>query len=156
MLDHKYNDRLNNLVDDMMVQFPRIASKLIIATRAKKAPVSSDIQARLLEGLIAGPMKPSEISRVHCISKPNVTTLISKLIENGLAERSHDEKDRRVIYITITDKGKQIAYRRRKIVKEYMSKIFDRLDKDEIEDTFVAVEAYRDILIRFNDIMSLM
>jgi len=156
MLDHKYNDRLNNLVDDMMVQLPRIARKMIIATRAKKAPVSSDIQARLLEGLIAGPMKPSEISRVHCISKPNVTTLISKLIENGLAERSHDEKDRRVIYITITDKGKQIAYRRRKIVKEYMSKIFDRLDKDEIEDTFVAVEAYRDILIRFNDIMSLM
>lgn len=156
MLDQKYNDRLNNLVDDMMVQFPRIARKLIIATRAKKAPVSSDIQARLLEGLITGPMKPSEISRVHCISKPNVTTLISKLIESGLAERSHDEKDRRVIYINITDKGKKIAYRRRKIVKEYMSKIFDQLGEDEIEDTFVAVEAYRDILVRFNDIISLM
>ncbi|MFA5065890.1 MAG: MarR family transcriptional regulator [Dehalococcoidia bacterium] len=156
MLDQKYNDRLNNLVDDMMVQFPRIARKMIIATRAKKAPVSSDIQLRLLEGLIAGPMKPSEISRIHCISKPNVTTLISKLIENGLAERSHDEKDRRVIYINITEKGKKVAYRRRKIVKEYMSKIFDQLDEDEIEDTFAAVEAYRDILVRFNDIISLM
>jgi len=101
-------------------------------------------------------MKPSEISRIHCISKPNVTTLISKLIENGLAERSHDEKDRRVIYINITEKGKKVAYRRRKIVKEYMSKIFDQLDEDEIEDTFAAVEAYRDILVRFNDIISLM
>jgi len=136
-----------------MVQFPRITRKMLIATRAKKAPVSSDIQVRLLEGLMTGPMKPSEISHVHCISKPNVTTLISKLIENGFALRSHDEKDRRVIYISITEKGKKIVYRRRKIVKDYVMKIFDKWDKDEIEDTFKAVEAYRDILVRFNDIM---
>jgi DNA-binding MarR family transcriptional regulator len=153
MLDHKYNDRLNNIVDDMMVQFPRIARKMIIATRAKNMPVSSDIQVRLLEGLMTGPMKPSEISSVHCISRPNVTTLITKLIENGLVERSHDEKDRRVIHINITEKGKKIAYRRRKVVKEYMLKIFNQLNEDEIENTFAAVEAYRDILVRFNDII---
>ncbi len=153
MLDHEYNARLNNLIDDLMVLFPRLFRKTLIATKVKTMPVSSDMQVRLLEGLITGPMKPSEISRVHCISRPNVTTLISKLIDSGFAQRSHDEQDRRVIYISITEKGKKVVYRRRKIIKEYILKVFDKLDKDEIEDTFSAVEAYRDILIRFNDIM---
>ena len=153
MLDNEYNVRMNNLIDDIMVQFPRIARKVMVATKSKTMPLSSDLQSRLLEGLMTGPMKPSEISRFHCISKPNVTTLISKLIESGLAQRSHDEQDRRVIYVTITDKGKKIVYRRRRIIKEYILKVFNQLDADDIEDTFSAMEKYRDTLVWFNKIM---
>ena len=151
MLDNEYNVRLNNVFDDVMVQFPIVARKIIIATKSKKSPFSSAMRVRLLATLMEGPMKPSDISQLHCISRPNVTTLINKLIEGGLVQRIHDEKDRRVIYITITDKGKKAALRDRKIVKEYTLKMFDRLDA--IEDVISAMEKFRNLLIKMNSIM---
>ncbi len=42
----------------------------------------------------------SEIGRRVYISKSNMTSLIDKLVENGLAERIPDTNDRRVINIT--------------------------------------------------------
>lgn len=153
ILDNEYTVRLNNVFDDVMVQFPIVARKILIATKSKTSPVSSAMQIRLLIGLMAGPMTPSEISQLHFISKPNVTTMISKLMEGGLAQRSHDEKDRRVIYVTITDKGKKAVLRDQKIVKEYLLKVFDRLDASEIEDVFSAMEKYRNLLIKMNSII---
>jgi len=41
-------------------------------------------------------------------SKPNMTTIIDKLITEGLVSRLPDEKDRRIIRIMITDKGKNM------------------------------------------------
>ena len=152
MLDNEHNVRLNGLIDDILVQFPLMARKVALTTRMKTLPVSSVMQFRVLEVLTAGPMTPSEISRVHCISKPNVTTLISKLIEGGFAKRSHDEKDRRVIYVTITDKGKKVVQRKRKIGKEYILKAFDQFNKDETEEIFSAVEKLRNLLIKLNNI----
>ena len=42
MLDSEYNVRLNAVIDDVMVQFPTFARKVLIATKAKKSPVSSE------------------------------------------------------------------------------------------------------------------
>jgi MarR family transcriptional regulator, organic hydroperoxide resistance regulator len=99
-------------------------------------------------------MKPSDISQVHCISKPNVTTLISKLIDEGFAQRSHDEKDRRVIYVSITDKGKKAVLRYRKIVKEYMlSTVFGQLSEDEVEDVLASMAKFRNLLMKVNSII---
>jgi DNA-binding MarR family transcriptional regulator len=153
VLDSEFNVRLNTVIDDVMVQFPIVARKILIATKAKTSPVSSGIKFRLLEGLMASRMTPSEISQLHYISKPNVTTLISKLIEGGLAQRTHDERDRRVIYVSITDKGKKTVLRNRKIVKEYLLKIFDQLNADEIEDVFSAMAKFRNLLIKMNNIL---
>nr|WP_255343964.1 MarR family transcriptional regulator [Methanobacterium sp. SMA-27] len=47
-----------------------------------------------------GPLPMSEIGRRVYISKSNMTSLIDKLVENGLAERIPDTNDRRVINIT--------------------------------------------------------
>jgi DNA-binding MarR family transcriptional regulator len=153
MLDNEYNARLSTVIDDVMVQFPVVARKILIATRAKKSPVSSGMQLRLLDGLMASPMTPSDISQLHCISKPNVTTLISKLIEGGFAQRSHGEKDRRVIYVSITDKGKKAVLRNRRIVRQYLLKIFDQLDADEVEDILTGTARFRNLLIKMNKLI---
>jgi len=153
MLDHEYNVRLNNIIDDTTVHFLKFTRKIMIETKSKSSPISSEMQVRLLEGLMAGPMKPTEISHVCCISKPNVTTLVNKLIEGGFAQRSHDENDRRVIYVTITEKGKKAVYRKRKIVKEYILKIFNKFDADEIELVLSSMDKFRGFLIKMNSIM---
>jgi DNA-binding MarR family transcriptional regulator len=98
-------------------------------------------------------MKPSEISQMYCISKPNVTTLISKLIADGFAQRYHDEKDRRVVYVTITDKGNKAVMRHRKIIKEYLLKVLNQLDEDEIRDIYEGMEKIQNIMNKINKLI---
>lgn len=66
------------------------------------------------------------------ISKPNLTTLTNKLIEDGLLERKTDEKDRRVINIYITNKGEEYLNAIRKKVKKDMLTRFSVLSDEEI------------------------
>ena len=151
MLNNEYNVRLNNLLNDIMVQFPLMARKIALSSKMKALPVSSVIQSRVLDGLMAGPMQPAEISRVNCISKPNVTTLISKLVESGLVQRSHDEKDRRVIFVILTDKGKRVVQRKRNLGKKCMFKMFNQFNADEIEEMFSAIETIKNLLVKLNN-----
>jgi DNA-binding MarR family transcriptional regulator len=154
IMDNEYNARLNNIIDDIMVQFPMVARKIMIATKSKPQTVSSGMQIRLLEGLMICPMKPSEISQVHGISRPNVTTLIGKLIDQGLAQRSHDENDRRVVFISITDKGKRATLRYRKFVKEYLlNKVFNQINPDEVEEVLASMAKFRSLLIKVNSLI---
>ena len=153
MSDSEHNVRLSKIFDDIMVQFPIMARKVLMATKSKSSPLSSSIQYRLLEGLMESPMTPSDISYIHCISKPNVTTLITKLIDGGFAQRSHDENDRRVIYVSITEKGKKTVLRHRTVVKKYLLKVFAQLDTGEIEDIFAAMEKFQNLLTKMNSII---
>ena len=52
-----------------------------------------------------GELSMSEIAEKLSVSKPNVTTLIDKLIEEGLTERLSDKQDRRIVKIKLTKKG---------------------------------------------------
>jgi DNA-binding MarR family transcriptional regulator len=47
----------------------------------------------------------SEIGKKLIIPKPNVTTLVDKLIAEDMVKRLPDENDRRIINIKITEKG---------------------------------------------------
>ncbi|NPV90604.1 MAG: MarR family transcriptional regulator [Firmicutes bacterium] len=52
-----------------------------------------------------GPMSMSELAGEMKVSKQQLTPLINKLIDSGLAARKTDESDRRIIRIEITDSG---------------------------------------------------
>lgn len=52
-----------------------------------------------------GKLPISEVSKKLVISMPNMTKLLNKLIDEELIERTPGEKDRRIINISLTDKG---------------------------------------------------
>ena len=54
-----------------------------------------------------GSLSVSEISRHLGIAKPNITPLVDRLIDEGLAERNRDEIDRRVVNIHICPAGQE-------------------------------------------------
>ncbi len=47
----------------------------------------------------------SEIAKFLAISKPNLTPIIDRLIQEEYVERSENKKDRRTLSISLTDKG---------------------------------------------------
>jgi DNA-binding MarR family transcriptional regulator len=145
--------RLSGLLEENMMQFPLVARKIIYATRDKRSGLPYDTKLRLLQGLDSGPITPSEISRVMCISKPNVTTLNTKLSDDGLAQRSHDEKDRRVINVAITEKGRKALQRYRLRVKRYLLKAFEQFGEDELKETIVGMEKFNNIMVKLDKVI---
>lgn len=66
------------------------------------------------------------------ISKPNLTTVVNKLIEEGLIERERDTDDRRIINLTITEKGDHFLTSHREIIKQNMLKRLEVLSDEDI------------------------
>jgi DNA-binding MarR family transcriptional regulator len=76
-----------------------------------------------------GPLPVSAIGKQLFIAKQNMTTLIDRLMDDGLVERKNDATDRRIINILITKKGvgvlKECMLDLKKIVRENLSKLND-------------------------------
>lgn len=78
-----------------------------------------------------GPNSVSFIGKELEISKPNMTPIIDKLVQDKLVVRYEDPKDRRKILVDITKKGSKFL----KIAKqEFLKDISLKLSKLDMED----------------------
>ncbi|MCK4912410.1 MAG: MarR family transcriptional regulator [Candidatus Omnitrophica bacterium] len=77
------------------------------------------------------PLKMNNIAKILKISLPAVTGLINRLVIMKLAKRVYDQRDRRVIFIALTAKGKKIIEQTKSARKEIISDIFDVLSEAE-------------------------
>ena len=87
-----------------------------------------------------------ELSRNAQVAMPSMTEMIDKLEKHGMAERSRDENDRRVVKVRLTEKGKKLR-------KEFMQKrfndlkaIFGRLSSAELDELIASLKKARLIL----------
>ena len=100
--------------------------------------------------LFYGPMQMSAISNKLCVTKPNITALIDKLIEEKMVGRTYEKDDRRVIKIHITDKGKQYLIRCKNETKEVIKTNLSVLNEKEFKRLFDASEEMITILSKIN------
>lgn len=74
-----------------------------------------------------GQLKMKDIAKELGISLPAATGLITRLFKMSLIERVYGQKDRRIIYIRLTPKGKsivgQVRLKRQKAVKGVFGKL---------------------------------
>ncbi|GMQ64243.1 MarR family winged helix-turn-helix transcriptional regulator [Vallitalea maricola] len=83
------------------------------------------------------------------IPKSNLTKVANRLIEEGLIERKTDEKDRRIINLYITEKGKDTLDKHKKVMKENIRIKLEKLDDEDIQkliSNFEEMEAILDKL----------
>ena len=69
------------------------------------------------------PITVSEISKRLSVTSPSVTEFIKSLSSQGYVERCVDSKDKRVIDIELTDKGKKMVLK----IKNYFTLLFSGL-----------------------------
>jgi DNA-binding MarR family transcriptional regulator len=54
-----------------------------------------------------GPLRPSEFASILERSPNSMSMLIDRMVKAGLVRRTRDRKDRRVVFVTMTDKGRK-------------------------------------------------
>lgn len=78
-----------------------------------------------------GPSSVSNIGKDLAISKPNMTPIIDKLVQEGLVTRYEDPKDRRRILVDVTKKGRSLLdLRKQGFINELSAKISTLSDED--------------------------
>ena len=91
----------------------------------------------------------TELAVVFGVKKSAITPIINRLVEKGWVERTRDEKDRRVIYLTLTIDGKLIFGEMEKKIQSVIESVISKFDHTEIQN-FLDTYAKLDGLIEGN------
>jgi len=54
-----------------------------------------------------GPLKPSDLASILERSPNSISMLVDRMVKANLVKRTRDRKDRRVVFVTMTDRGRQ-------------------------------------------------
>lgn len=75
----------------------------------------------------------SKLAEMLSVGKSSITAIVNRLADAGMVQRTRDEKDRRIIYLSITDHGRSIFDSAQKQVREIISPYLQHFDETEIE-----------------------
>lgn len=90
-----------------------------------------------------------ELGRNALVKSSTMTDMIDRLEKDGIAERTRDEDDRRVVKVRLTDRGKEIkkqfVFKMRKGVEEAFSKLSEEEKKSLLEHLKAAYQILKKI-----------
>jgi len=104
------------------------------------------LQASVLAFLdeVGHPITISQLARLLILESPSVSTMVDRLSERGLVERTRDPKDRRKTLVRFTQEGKRLLKSIREPGQQLHDEMFGVLTDEERQ-------ALRAILRKFRD-----
>ncbi|MCR4789762.1 MAG: MarR family transcriptional regulator [Treponemataceae bacterium] len=85
---------------------------------------------------VEGKMQMNRIAEKIAKTKSTTTVLINKLEKLGLIERQADENDKRISYISLSDKGRDYTEKTKKISSELTEKFYENFSQEEKNTIF--------------------
>lgn len=95
-------DSLSENMVEVLPLLPKRMLRIDAIVREHKMPFS---HIQILTMLKEGSVSIGELSDKLSIAKPNITPLVDMLAAQGYVERIRDERDRRVVIVSIKDAG---------------------------------------------------
>lgn len=77
------------------------------------------------------PKNMSSIAKELSVTVGTLTIAMNSLVKKGYVKRERGEEDRRVVYISLSDKGKKAFIHHARFHKEMITSIMDEFDDDE-------------------------
>ncbi len=99
---------------------------------------------------VRGALPMSEIGTHLGISKPNMTAIIDHLIAEKKVRRIDDEKDRRIVKIGVTEKGREALKGSREILKKNLKEKLLVLDEKDLAKMSGSLKSLKEILSKID------
>lgn len=93
----------------------------------------------------------TELAEIFHVKKSAITAIINRLWEKGLIQRTRDDKDRRVIYLTLTESGKKLFEETESRIHQLVGTFIKQFDQKEIETFMQTYEKLNKIIKASND-----
>jgi DNA-binding MarR family transcriptional regulator len=91
----------------------------------------------------AGPCRLTDLAAREGVSQPSMTTLVSRLERQGLAERRDDPSDGRIVLVAITEAGRDVLRFRRAGRVAFLASLIGELPQEDRRALAAAVPALR-------------
>ena len=150
-MEDRLKQKLDVMVDDLYIIAPLFFKTMFRGHQnLDHNPMSSEFKVM---GLLTRheTLSISRIGKWLGISKPNMTAIIDKLIENNLVERKPDSVDRRVVNVILTKKGIEYMKRSWRDVHEAVKVKLSSLTVEETNSLYTSLECIRTILSKLNE-----
>lgn len=117
------------IADDFTRLWTRMSRDWKLSLEQALAPLTEG-QLNVLELILeAETLKPSDLIQHLSTSPAAITTLLDRMERNELIVRTRDEEDRRVVWISVSEKGKQETERGRLVRSSLISESLDRISE---------------------------
>lgn len=90
----------------------------------------------------------STIARSLSVTMGTLTTAMNSLVKKGYVVRKRGEKDKRVVYISLSEKGEKAYLHHEKFHKDMIDAIVERLDEEQTE---ILVQTLQDLSVFLNN-----
>lgn len=88
-----------------------------------------------------GPQRLTRLAALQGVTQPSMTALVSRLEEEGLAERRQDSGDGRVVLVALTAAGDRFVATRREVGATIVADLLAHLPKDQSDSLVTCVPA---------------
>ena len=103
---------------------------------------------RILRGAGTRGLCCSGIAERTITAEPDITRLLTRMEKLGLLERRRDSDDRRVVTVTVTERGLRLLREVGQPLRELQAQQFGLLSEDEIETLIGGLEEIRESIAR--------
>lgn len=97
-----------------------------------------------------GPVPMSRLAALLDASLPNVTGIVSRMVELGLAERVRDGADRRIVLVQVTERGRAAVADMEALRRDHVRRLLATMDRAELDACLHAFRALRAASERLN------
>lgn len=131
-LDDKILELLKETANRFFGLQKEIAQKLNIKRNYYKVLLKLGIEKK--------PINQTNLGEICGIDKPATSRLVNEMEQEGFIERGAKDGNKKEIFISISNKGREILNKITKLTKELKAKYFSDLDDDEKEQLIVLFE----------------
>ena len=121
-----FHDILVNLFQEIM----DIEEKALITAEFKNISVND---MHIIEAIGTGePKNMSTVAKLMSVTVGTLTIAINNLVKKGYVHRVRSDADRRVVLVSLTEKGEKAYYHHEEFHREMTNAVLNRLDEKEI------------------------
>ena len=125
---------LEKAFNDVYTKFKLHFYQNVFQRFATREATLTTVESFCMEGIMAmGEPTIAEFSRMMQISTPNAAYKIGSLVKKGYTERERSEKDRRIVYIHLTGKGRQAFHHHAKFHEQMTDAVMAELGEEEVQ-----------------------
>ncbi len=80
------------------------------------------------------------------VRNSTITSLVDRLVKLSLVKRRRCERDRRVVLVELTDKGKKLTEKLLTLRKERLKEIVKELPEEKVKEIYESIKRVKEIL----------
>jgi len=80
------------------------------------------------------------------VRNSTITSLVDRLVKLSLVKRGRCERDRRVVLVELTDKGKKLTEKLLTLRKERLKEIVKELPEEKVKEIYESIKRVKEIL----------